>query len=259
MSEDSEVDEVFQREARRVIVFLEDVAAQSKSQLSSLLRAERGMYGFWNSLAESKRLVGELNNLGEEKRSERILPKLKFASSATLKRQGFHITRPENWLAIEKYDPKTQVIIYWEIGHDQTDEYSLAQQVLDIPKSGVPIKLLQANDVKKATKPFLKQIEKRNGKPLQDDERTTIYTDIWEWYSSPTTLISDEKQLSIEVKKYLDNVFYLCTECGTLKKDTRRCACKAVRYCSTECQKKNWPSHKAKCKEIRSKEKEKEK
>jgi len=46
-----------------------------------------------------------------------------------------------------------------------------------------------------------------------------------------------------------------CMGCGTATK--RKCACKTVRFCSTLCQKKAWPYHKVKCKQVRTELKKK--
>jgi hypothetical protein len=47
-----------------------------------------------------------------------------------------------------------------------------------------------------------------------------------------------------------------CAVCGAVKSSDgsaiKRCACKLVYYCSTECQRKDWDDHKARCKKARA-------
>ena len=47
-----------------------------------------------------------------------------------------------------------------------------------------------------------------------------------------------------------------CAVCGAVKSSDgsaiKRCACKLVYYCSTECQRKDWDDHKARCEKARA-------
>ena len=38
-----------------------------------------------------------------------------------------------------------------------------------------------------------------------------------------------------------------CDVCGVLVEQLKRCPCRAAFYCSAECQKQAWPSHKVAC------------
>ena len=45
----------------------------------------------------------------------------------------------------------------------------------------------------------------------------------------------------------------VCNSCGLIKPETFRCSgCKAIRYCSKECQKDDWLEHKDFCKSLRT-------
>ena len=49
----------------------------------------------------------------------------------------------------------------------------------------------------------------------------------------------------------MQSVVKKCNTCANTEKELLRCTrCKAVYYCGSECQKKDWPTHKLKCAKV---------
>lgn len=67
-------------------------------------------------------------------------------------------------------------------------------------------------------------------------------------------LVEEETLQQLWLEKYLSQCCTTCNKKGITKKCT---ACKKVFYCNTDCQKQDWPTHKAFCKRHTHSEQEK--
>jgi MYND finger len=78
----------------------------------------------------------------------------------------------------------------------------------------------------------------KNNKYMKEDSKISM------------TLVNNEKHSS-SFKKRFTSVNYGCGQCGSVENNNKfkKCGkCKNVRYCSKECQIKDWSVHKLKCK-----------
>ena len=61
-------------------------------------------------------------------------------------------------------------------------------------------------------------------------------------------VIMPAKPIEKKLAEELNSAWPTCASCGKHSQDLKRCArCKAVAYCSKECQKKHWKQHKSVC------------
>jgi len=239
-----EIDPAFEKVAKSLMVTLRDLLTSApRASLQKLLRpADRGMYGFLMPLKGTRKLVSQLSDLPKERATEILLTNLKFANVAALKGRNLPLSRPEVWANIQKYNPKYSIVVYWEIDHDETEDYYLAQQILDLKKQ------VTIEEMKTLTEGPLKEFETEIKRTLSEEEKTAVLTDL-------KVTIDDSKEPveAGEVVKIfqtrLKELFQECNGCHLRKLNARKCVCQKVRYCGKDCQKKDWAKHKGDCKQ----------
>ena len=78
-----------------------------------------------------------------------------------------------------------------------------------------------------------------------DELHETVFDKPWEYIEAPT---QDEIDLARTANHHKSEV-YECNHCSSKQINMRKCAnCMKARYCSTECQKEDWPTHQKDCK-----------
>lgn len=90
--------------------------------------------------------------------------------------------------------------------------------------------------------------------PVPHRPRSLCFEEIFAEYMAPVNKLIQENQLGVRTR-YRVKIDHICTECRKIKKCKLCSGCKAIYYCSPECQKKNWThgmiKHKEYCKKYK--------
>ena len=94
----------------------------------------------------------------------------------------------------------------------------------------------------------VKSIGGENGTLREDELRAGYMQDGWKYIDEPS-----REEIEVAEKERKNNLLgYKCHKCQTNKEDLLKCSgCKKVRYCSRDCQKSDWETHKGECRKVK--------